>query len=113
MSEKLSDRIIDMVHERVGENPSLIQTGWYPVDVLMTILDKGHSEIWYNHFINDGIIRYEGVIEFTKGSTYIYYKKDDDAQQYWFVFMTNAESRDGVLFYINSIKKQKIKSVWS
>ena len=112
MENKLSDKIIDLVEERVGEYPSLIQSGWYPVDVVMTLLNKGNKEIWGNSFIDDNIVRYEGLIEFTPGASYIYYKKNEEDTTYWMVCLTNEDGRDGILFFINSIKKQKIKLPW-
>jgi len=112
MENKLSDKIIELVEERVGEYPSLIQSGWYPVDVVMTLLNKGSKEIWGNSFIDDNIVRYEGLIEFTPGASYIYYKKNEEDTTYWLVCLTSEGGRDGILFFINSIKKQKIKLPW-
>jgi len=112
METKLSDKIIELVEERVGVYPSLIQSGWYPQDVVMSLLNKGNKEIWGNSFIDENIERYEGLIEFSSGSSYIYYKRNEDETTYWLVCMTNEKGRDGILFFINGIKKQKIKIKW-
>jgi hypothetical protein len=112
METKLSDKIIELVEERVGVYPSLIQSGWYPQDVVMSLLNKGNKEIWGNSFIDENIERYEGLIEFSPGSSYIYYKRNEDETTYWLVCMTNEKGRDGILFFINGIKKQKIKIKW-
>ena len=112
METKLSDKIIELVEERVGDYPSLIQSGWYPQDVIMSLLNKGNKEIWGNSFIDENIERYEGLIEFSYGSSYIYYKRNEDETTYWLVCMTNEKGRDGILFFINGIKKQKIKIKW-
>ena len=112
MESKLSDKIIDLVEKRVGDYPSLIQSGWYPKDVVMTLLKMGNKEIWGNSIVDDEIDRYEGVIEFSEGSSYIYYKRNEDDTTYWLVCLTNEKGRDGILFFINSIKKQKIKLPW-
>jgi hypothetical protein len=112
METKLSDKIIELVEERVGVYPSLIQSGWYPQDVVMSLLSKGNKEIWGNSFIDENIERYEGLIEFSPGSSYIYYKRNEDETTYWLVCMTNEKGRDGILFFINGIKKQKIKIKW-
>jgi len=111
MESKLSDKIIELVEKRVGSYPSLIQSGWYPKDVITLLLEK-NKEIWGNSFIDDGLERYEGVIEFTKDSSYIYYKRKEDESSYWLVCLTNEDGRDGVLFFINGIKKQKVKLKW-
>ena len=100
-----------MVEKRVGEYPSLIQSGWYPVDVVMTLLNK-NKEIWGNSVIDDNVVRYEGIIEFTKDSSYIYYKRNEQDSTYWLVCMTNENGREGILFFINSIKKQKVRLPW-
>jgi len=111
MESKLSENIIHMVEKRVGEYPSLIQSGWYPVDVVMSLLDK-NKEIWGNSVIDDSIVRYEGIIEFTKGSSYIYYKRNEQDSTYWLVCMTGEGGREGIMFFINSIKKQKVRLPW-
>lgn len=111
METKLSDKIIELVEKRVGEYPSLIQSGNYPKDVVMALLNK-NKEIWGNCFIDESIERYEGIIEFSKDSSYIYYKRKEDESTYWLVCMTDEKGRDGILFFINSIKKQKIKLPW-
>ena len=111
METKLSDKIIELVEKRVGEYPSLIQSGWYPVDVVMSLLDK-NKEIWGNSVIDDSIVRYEGIIEFTKGSSYIYYKRNEQDSTYWLVCMTGEGGREGIMFFINSIKKQKVRLPW-
>lgn len=111
MESKLSENIIHMVEKRVGEYPSLIQSGWYPVDVVMSLLDK-NKEIWGNSVIDDNIVRYEGIIEFTKGSSYIYYKRNEQDSTYWLVCMTGEGGREGIMFFINSIKKQKVRLPW-
>lgn len=46
MENKLSDKIIELVEKRVGDYPSLIQSGWYPKDIVMSLLNKGNKEIW-------------------------------------------------------------------
>ena len=112
METKLSDKIIELVEERVGDYPSLIQSGWYLQDVIMSLLNKGNKEIWGNSFIDENIERYEGLIEFSPSSSYIYYKRNEDETTYWLVCMTNEKGRDGILFFINGIKKQKIKIKW-
>ena len=111
METKLSDKIIELVEKRVGEYPSLIQSGSYPKDVVMALLNK-NKEIWGNSFVDESIERYEGIIEFSKDSSYIYYKRKEDESTYWLVCMTDEKGRDGILFFINSIKKQKIKLPW-
>jgi len=113
METKLSDKIIELVEKRVGEYPSLIQSGWYPPDVVMSLLNKGNKEIWGNSIIDEKIDRYEGVIEFSPGSSYIYYKRNSEDTTYWFVCLTDEKGRDGILFFINGIKKQKIRLPWN
>jgi|TARA_R110000796_G_scaffold53703_1_gene126002 hypothetical protein len=111
MENKLSDKIIELVENKIGVYPSLIQSGWYTKDVVMSLLGK-NKEIWGNSFIDDEIERYEGVIEYTKESSYIYYKRKEDESTYWLVCLTNEKGKDGILFFINGIKKQKIKLKW-
>tara|TARA_R110000772_G_scaffold444_1_gene1593 strand:+ start:2116 stop:2460 length:345 start_codon:yes stop_codon:yes gene_type:complete len=111
MSEKLSDKVISIVEEKIGEYPSMIQSGWYPLDVIMSLIDRGNKEIWYNHFIDKDVVRFEGLIQFSENSTYIYYKKGSETNTYWFVVLTNEVGREGVMFYLNKIKNQKIKDL--
>lgn len=112
MENKLSKNIIQMVEKRVKVYPSLIQSGWYPEDVIMYLLNKGNNEIWGNSVVDDKIVRYEGIIEFVNGSSYIYYKRNEQDSTYWLVCLTNDYGRESILFYLNSIKKLKVKLPW-
>lgn len=112
MENKLSDNIIEMVEEKLGCYPFLIQSGWYSEDVIMSLIEKGKKEIWSNSVIDDKIIRYEGIIEFSNDYSYIYYKRNEQDSTYWLVCLTNEDGREGIMFFVNNIKKLKVKLPW-
>ena len=105
---KISEDIVKMIEEKVGNYPSLIQSGPYETSVVEDLLLK-NQKIWFNEYLNQNYeyILHEGLIEFSEGSSYIYYKKIDTEDYYWFVFMVNEEGIDQTKFLIQKIKDKR------
>jgi len=108
---KISEDIIKMVEDKMGDYPSLIQSGPYSEDVVKDLQQK-NEVIWSNQYLNDkyDYVLHEGLIEFSEGSSYIYVKKVDMEPYYWFVFMVNKEGRDQTMFLIQKIKDKRKQS---
>ena len=105
---KISEDIVKMVEDKVGVYPSLIQSGPYESSVVEDLLKK-NKKVWFNEYINTehNYILHEGLIEFSEGSSYIYCKKQDIDNYYWFVFMVNEKGVDQTKFLIQTIKDKR------
>lgn len=105
---KISEDIIKMAESKLGGYPSLIQTHPYSSDVIKTLRGKNKT-IWSNEYLNDKYeyVLYEGVIEFSESSSYIYCKRMDVEDYYWLVFMVNDKGLDQSKFLIQSIKDKR------
>lgn len=103
---KISDKIIEMVENKIGGYPSFVHTDAYTHEGFLK-LTKDSEEIWVNQYVNENnIIKLEGLYNYKDSGIYIYYVSHD--KTYKFVFMSSVEKTGTLIFTIKALKEYKL-----
>lgn len=96
------------VKKMVDSTLSVIEDGYYSNEILNEIIEKNDLKWFYDIYIGNVLIRKEGLIKLKSDLMYLYYIRRENESSYKFYFMLRPDSRDSLLFYLNSIKKNKL-----
>jgi len=111
-TDKIPDKIIELVENKIGSYPCLIQTPFYSSEVLKSIM-KNSKEIWFNHFIDGvSVYRVEGLFDYGNSGIYVYYNGKED-NKYRFVFLSDESKKDSIGLTIKQFNNYKINEIWS
>jgi hypothetical protein len=100
------DKIIELSENVIGALPSILETDFYTIEVLQSIL-KNNKLIWSDKYYNGSLTIYnEGLIEFDN-KIYFYFIKKRDENTYKFFCLSKEDSTDSIIFYLNKFKKYK------
>jgi len=109
--QKISEKVIQIVEDKIGQYPCFVQTPFYTEDVLKVFL-KSYKEMWYNHYIDESsVLRMEGLFNYGDSGIYVYYNGGED-KQYRLVFMSDNTKRDSIILTIKGLNKFKIQELW-
>jgi len=102
----IPDNILKLSEEIVGSIPSIIETDFYTVDVLNTIL-KTNSIIYSQKYYDGSITIYnKGLIDL-ENKILLYFIRKEDENIYKFYSLSKEDSTDSIIFYLNKFKKYK------
>ena len=105
--EKIPDRVLKHCEDILGFFPSIIETDYYVIDALRSMLAK-NKIIWADkYFDGTSTIYNNGLIEFKKSETLFYFIKRKNELTYKFYCLAKEESTDSIIFYLNQLKKFK------
>jgi hypothetical protein len=106
-NDRISDRIIKYCEDILGFFPSIIETDYYNIDALRSMLSK-NKIIWADKYF-DGVstIYNNGIIEFKQSEILFYFVKRENEITYKFYCLSKEESTDSILFYLNQLKSFK------
>lgn len=69
------------------------------------------QRVWTTDFYYDkNLYSYEGLIKYKDSDMFIYYKKSDSESTYQLVFLFREDSKDSVIFIVNSLTKFNVKN---
>ena len=104
----IPEDIIKMSKDILGFYPSIIETDYYTIDALKTILNK-NTIIWSNkHFDGKTNTYLNGVIEFKDNNNMLFYfKKRDNENTYKLYCLSKEDSTDSIIYYLNQLKQFK------
>ena len=69
------------------------------------------EKIWTTDYYYDKTIySYEGLIKYKDSDVFIYYQKSDTESTYKLVFLFKEDSKDSVIFIVNSLTKFNVKN---
>lgn len=102
----IPDNILKLSEEIVGSIPSIIETDFYTVDVLNTIL-KTNSIIYSQKYYDGSITIYnKGLIDL-ENKILLYFIRKENENIYKFYSLSKEDSTDSIIFYLNKFKKYK------
>jgi hypothetical protein len=104
----IPDDVKKIVEDKLIIKPSTLETGFFSLDGLDTIL-KNNKLIWSNRELKNGFSIYKnGIIKFKSSDIMLYFTKRNNESSYKFFFMCEEKSMDSVMFYVNKIDKYKL-----
>jgi hypothetical protein len=110
-SVKISDEIIKMVSNEIGVYPSFVHTPQYTHDGFLK-LTQGSKKMWVNEYVDEKeIVRFEGLYDYKGSGIFIYYTCED--KKYRFIFMSDIDKTDTLIFTIKALNKYKIQIPWN
>lgn len=69
------------------------------------------ERVWTTDYYYDkNLYSYEGLIKYKDSDMFIYYKKNDSESTYQLVFLFRENSKDSVIFIVNSLTKFNVKN---
>lgn len=69
------------------------------------------ERVWTTDYYYDkNLYTYEGLIKYKDSDMFIYYKKNDSESTYQLVFLFREDSKDSVIFIVNSLTKFNVKN---
>jgi hypothetical protein len=105
----IPENILKYSEKVLGFFPSIIETDYYTIDALRSMLSK-NKIIWSNkHFDGSATIYSNGIIEF-KSEILFYFVKRKNEITYKFYCLSKEDSTDSIVFYLNQLKKFKTVS---
>lgn len=106
-TDVIPDEILTYSKDNIGFMPSIIETDFYTVDALRTMLSK-NKLIWSNKYYDGSQTIYNcGLIEFKESEILFYFIKRKDENSYKFYCLSKEKSSDSIIFYLNQLKKFK------
>jgi len=106
-TEKIPERVLSYCEGVLGFFPSIIETDYYTIDALRSMLAK-NKIIWSDkHFNGSNTIYNNGLIEFKESEILFYFVKRENEITYKFYCLSKEESTDSIIFYLNQLKKFK------
>jgi len=106
LKEDIPDKIIKLSQDILGFYPSIIETDYYTIEAIRSVLSKNRI-LWSNkYFDGETTIYNNGVIQF-KNNILFYFRKRENENSYKFYCLSNEDSKDSIIFYLNQLKKFK------
>ena len=100
------------------ENYIISNYSFVPSSITFPLITKEGFEtlsslqrVWTTDFYYDkNLYSYEGLIKYKDSDMFIYYKKSDSESTYQLVFLFREDSKDSVIFIVNSLTKFNVKN---
>lgn len=100
------------------ENYIISNYSFVPSSITFPLITKEGFEtlsslqrVWTTDFYYDkNLYSYEGLIKYKDSDMFIYYKKNDSESTYQLVFLFREDSKDSVIFIVNSLTKFNVKN---
>lgn len=106
--DKIPDFIIELSKNKLGKYPSIIETDYYTYKMFEDVKEKNNI-IWSHKFYNGNDTIYNrGLLEFSDSEIMFYFEKRKDEYAYKFYCLSNEDSYDSIIFYLNKFKQYKL-----
>jgi hypothetical protein len=97
------------ISSNYGFIPSTLSLPLITKDGFNTLI--GLEKIWSTDFYYDkNLYSYEGLIKYKDTEIFIYYQKSETESTYKLVFLFKEDSKDSVVFIVNSLTKFNVKN---
>lgn len=106
-TDVIPDAILKYSEDNIGFIPSIIETDFYTVDVLRTMLSKNKLICSNKYYDGSQVVYNSGLIEFKESEILFYFIKRKDENSYKFYCLSKEKSSDSIIFYLNQLKKFK------
>lgn len=108
---KIPDEVIKMVSDEIGVYPSFVHTPTYNHDGFVRLI-QDCKKLWVNEYIDESnVVRFEGLYDYKESGIFIYYTCED--KLYKFIFMSDVDKTDTLIFTIKALNKFKIERPWN